>query len=356
MSHVPAIPSIGPVETDEKPRPASPIAAGAPTHATAICAGEASLDSLRGRRQSYSPMTNDPSRPTCRIVDGLAQLAGMYDVVLCDVWGVVHDGHAAFPAAVEALTRFREGGGSVVLLTNAPRPSGSVIRQIETLGVPAHAYDAIVTSGDATIALIEARGAAPLYHIGPAKDVALFDELRDRTGLEPPLVGLDEARHVVCTGLVDDRSEGPDDYRPVLETMRARGLDMICANPDVVVHVGDRLIFCGGALAERYEQMGGTVHYAGKPHAPIYRVALKIAEARRGASSAPGRVLAIGDALRTDIAGARAQGLDSLFVAAGIHREGVLSPRTGLIDPRGLAELLGETDRKPVAAIRHLAW
>ncbi len=292
----------------------------------------------------------------CRIIDRLASIAERYDVVLSDVWGVLHNGRAAFPAAVDALTRFRAGGGTVVLITNAPRPHGPVVQQLDHLSVTRDAYDAIVTSGDATLALIEARGLAPLHHIGPPRDVALFDELRAKTGLVPPLVGLDEAEHVVCTGLIDDSIETPDDYAGVLETMRAKGLDMICANPDVVVHIGDRLIYCGGALAERFETMGGTVHFAGKPHAPIYQVALKTADHQRGKTTDPRRILAIGDALRTDVAGAAGQGIDCLFVAAGIHRDETLSPTDGRIEPEALARLLQGIDGKPVAAIDQLAW
>ena len=301
-------------------------------------------------------MIDAAASPPCRVLAGLGDVAGRYDVLLCDVWGVVHDGRRAFPAAADALTRFRAEGGTVVLLTNAPRPQASVVSQLDGLGVPRGAYDSIVTSGDATVALIADRRGQPAYHLGPPRDVALFDEVKAKTGRAPPLAPLAEAAYCVCTGLLDDTVETPEDYAGLLATILARRLDMICANPDIVVHVGDRLIFCGGALAQRYAAMGGTVLYAGKPHTPIYRVALGIAAERRGAPIAAARALAIGDGLPTDIAGARRQGLDALFVTTGIHRDETLDAATGAIDPAGLARLLAEAAERPALAITHLVW
>lgn len=301
-------------------------------------------------------MTSSPVHSSCRILDGLRAVASDYDLLLCDVWGVVHDGRRAFAQAGDALTRFRTGGGTVVLLTNAPRPHGPVVTQLDHLGVPRSAYDEIVTSGDATVALIEARGAEPLFHIGPPRDRALFDEVRRKTGQAPVLASLEDASCVVCTGLVDDSTETPDHYADLLAAMRARDLEMICANPDVVVHVGDKLLFCGGALAERYESLGGVVLYAGKPHPPIYQVALRAAEKKRGHPIATSRVLAVGDGLRTDIAGARGQGLDCLFVTSGIHRHETTRDGSEEIDPHSLEALLRMSDQAPKAAISRLTW
>ena len=301
-------------------------------------------------------MTSISVQPPCRIVSGLRDLSADYDLLLCDVWGVVHDGRQAFPATNDALTRFRQGGGTVVLLTNAPRPSTSVLAQLDGLGVARSAFDDIVTSGDATVALIAKRGDAPFFHVGPMRDRALFEEVRAKTGIDPRLVELDEASFMVLTGLFDDTTETPDDYVDLYAAMRRQNLDMICANPDAVVHVGDRLIYCGGALAERYESLGGVVLYAGKPHAPIYQVALRGAEAKRGRSIERSRVLAVGDGLRTDIAGARNQGLAALFVTSGIHRDDTLVPETGEVDPPRLAALLRQVDQRPAAAIAQLVW
>ena len=288
------------------------------------------------------------------LVTGLAELAPAYDVVLCDVWGVVHNGKQHFADACAALTRFREAGGVVILVTNAPRPNPPVREQLDRLRVPAHAFDDIVTSGDVTLALIAAHGNAPLHHIGPHRDVALFSILTKQTGLNPPRVALAEATYVVCTGLFDDRTEGPEDYDAVLDLMRRRNLEFISANPDHVVHVGDQLIYCSGAIADRYEQRGGKVIQAGKPFAPIYERAMSLAQARRAAPVAKSRVLAIGDGMRTDIKGAENFGVDALFIAGGIH-QGDVQGAAGL-DAAMLDTFLSTAASRPKAVIDALRW
>jgi HAD superfamily hydrolase (TIGR01459 family) len=288
------------------------------------------------------------------IAAGLAELAPAYDVVLCDVWGVVHNGKRSFTEACAALTEFRSRGGVVVLVTNAPRPNPPVREQLDRLGVPRDAFDDIVTSGDVTLALIAAHGEAPLHHIGPERDVALFSILERQTGLRPPRAPLAEATYVVCTGLFDDQTEKPEDYDAALAQMRARDLEMISANPDLVVHVGDRLLYCSGAIADRYERQGGRVKQAGKPFAPIYERAMEIVGGLRGASVSKARVLAIGDGLRTDIRGAENFGLDALFVAGGIH-QGELQGAAGL-DPVRLEAFLQKSESRPKAAIDALRW
>src|SRR5712691_4265396 len=232
-----------------------------------------------------------------------ATLASGYDVVLCDVWGVVHNGVAATPEACDALARFRGGGGTVVLVTNAPRPGEVVARlTLDRLGVPRAAYDAIVSSGDVTHALIAARAGARVFHIGPERDLPIFE------GLDAPVAPLERADYAVCSGLADDTVETPQDYHDLIERMRARALPMICANPDVVVERGDRLVYCAGAIADLYAAAGGEVVFAGKPYRPIYDQALDIAKAARGKPAERARVLAIGDSVRTDLKGAAAYG------------------------------------------------
>lgn len=287
---------------------------------------------------------------------GLADLADRYDVVLCDLWGVVHDGTRAFPAALEALRGFRKQGGCVVLLTNAPRPRGPVLEQLARLGVTPDAFDALVTSGDATVAAIAARGEAPAYHIGPERDLALFEAVRSLSGRAPALTALAEAHYVVVSGLLDDKTETPDHYAAVLDAMRGRGLAMICANPDVVVHVGDRLRYCGGALAEAYAALGGVVLLAGKPHAPIYAAALAEAERERGRPVDRSRVLAIGDGLPTDVAGAAAQGLDVLFITGGIHRDDFHPDGEDAPGRPLYADRLARLEHPVAAAMPRLVW
>jgi len=242
-------------------------------------------------------------------------LAPGYDVLLSDVWGVVHNGVEAFPHACDALMRARQGGAAVILITNAPRPSNVVARQLEKLHVPREAYDAIVSSGDVTRAVIEARPGQSLFHMGPERDRSIF------TGLDVRFAPLESADYVVCSGLDNDEVETPEDYRARLAAMLARKLFMVCGNPDVVVERGPQLVYCAGAIADLYKTMGGEVLYAGKPYRPIYDLALAKAEAAAGRKVAPARVLAIGDSVRTDLAGARSVGVDFLFVTSGIHAE-----------------------------------
>ena len=277
-----------------------------------------------------------------------APLASRYDVVLSDVWGVVHNGIAATPDACEALARFRQAGGTVVLITNAPRPGANVRTILDRLGVPHGSYDAIISSGDVTHALIAGRAGRHVFHIGPERDLPIFD------GLDVSLTSLEDADYAVCSGLTDDTVETPQDYHPLIARMRARQLPMICANPDVVVERGHELVYCAGAIADLYAAAGGDVTYAGKPYRPIYDQALAKAEAARGRRAARERVLAIGDSVRTDLKGAAAFGIDCLFVTAGIHAE-ELGARD---DPQAsaLADIFAAADVVPTAVMRRLSW
>lgn len=299
---------------------------------------------------------NKPHRAAAvPVIAGLGEIAGGYDVALCDIWGVVHNGERSFPTATEALARFRRGGGTVVLITNAPRPGGPIREQLAELRVPREAYDDIVTSGDVTLALIAGRGSAAVHHIGPPRDLSLFDSAALLSPAAPPrLASLDRADYVVCTGLFDDEHETPDDYAAPLAAMLARRLPLICANPDLVVQRGDAMIYCAGALAQRYEEMGGPAVYAGKPYAPIYARALALASGARGGPVAARRVLAIGDAMRTDVAGAVAAGLDVLFVTNGIHGEDLHGDQP--LAAAALEQFSARHGLWPTAAIRDLVW
>jgi HAD superfamily hydrolase (TIGR01459 family) len=271
-----------------------------------------------------------------------------YDVLLSDVWGVVHNGIVAFPAACDALMRARAQGASVILITNAPRPSEAVLRQIDKLHVPREAYDAIVSSGDVTRSVIRSRPGQKLFHMGPARDHSIF------TGLDIKFAPLDSADYVVCSGLVEDETETPEDYRPQLELMLKRKMFMLCGNPDVVVERGHKLVYCAGALADTYRTMGGEVLYAGKPYKPIYDMALAKAAEAAGKTAPLKRVLAIGDSVRTDLTGAHAAGIDFLFVTSGIHAE-ELGGRDEP-DARALGKILTAAGDMPKAVMRHLVW
>jgi len=294
-----------------------------------------------------------------QLIPHFASIAADYDVLLCDVWGVVHNGVAAFPEACDALMRARAAGATVVFITNAPRPSPVIVRQLEHLRVPRDTYDGIVTSGDVTRGVIESRAGQSLYHLGPTRDHAIFEGLTAPVRFAP----VESADYVVCSGLDDDDVNTPEDYRPQLEVMSARKLFMICANPDIVVDRGNRLVYCAGAVADLYAGMGGgEVLYAGKPFMPIYDKALTLAltqaQARAGQAAggtpARSRVLCIGDSVRTDMRGAAAAGLDFLFITSGIHAD-ELGGREGP-DAEKLNGMLAAGGGVPKAVMRALVW
>ncbi len=274
----------------------------------------------------------------------IAALAANYPAIACDVWGVVHNGETPYPQAVEALVRYRETGGKVLLLTNAPRPADSVVAQLGHIGVSPAAYDGVVTSGDVTRQLLKSYGDRPIYHIGPyERDRALLDNL----GLT--LTGPEEAGAIICSGPFDDAIETPEDYKESFARLSKRGLPMICANPDLVVDRGGVRIYCAGALAKAYEHAGGQVVYAGKPHGPVYDLTLKYFSRLLERSAEASDILAIGDGLGTDVKGAISAGWDVLFIAGGIHAEEAQ-------DEAALARLFEDFPRLPVGWQRELVW
>ena len=324
---------------------------GAPVDRRILLTG-ASAQTRRPRRiEDPTIETAAPPRPDAGIefISGLDQIASRYHTIFCDVWGVLHDGLTAFPEASDALVAFRDGGGRVILVTNAPRPGFVVTRQLDRLGVSPQAYDTIVSSGDLTRFLVARRQGETAYWIGPERDVRLFDGLDLRFG------ELDLADYVICTGLVDDERETAADYTGTLRRMKERDLPMICANPDLVVERGGRLIPCAGALAAAYEELGGRAVTAGKPHRPIYEAAVAASERVLGREPDPAGILAIGDAMRTDVAGARAFGLDVLMTARGIHSD-VLGVTGETFDHAVALDWLSRQAARPTAMITKLAW
>ncbi|HEX4709072.1 TIGR01459 family HAD-type hydrolase [Phenylobacterium sp.] len=283
-----------------------------------------------------------------KLAAGLSQLSGAYDALLCDVWGVIHNGRESFPAACQALVRYRAERGPVILISNSPRPAGPVIEQLDGLGVPREAWSHIVTSGDATRLLLAERAPGPAWLIGPDRDAPLYEGL----GLEAS--DLDHARFISVTGPYDDENDEPADYRDRFCAAIERDLELICANPDIVVQRGEKLIYCGGALAQLYESLGGRVTMAGKPYPAIYELSLAKAQAALGRPLDARRVLCIGDGLPTDIRGANAQGLDVLFVANGIHGAETVGPE-GLNLP-AVEDLLRQEGLSATCAIADLVW
>ncbi|MBO6639186.1 MAG: TIGR01459 family HAD-type hydrolase [Roseitalea sp.] len=274
-------------------------------------------------------------------IDTLDVLHDAYDAILCDVWGVLHNGVMAWPAACAALERARAAGKTVILITNSPRPTAQVLQQLARLGVPEPAHDDIVTSGDVTRTLI-ADGPRRIFHIGTEDDLPIFDDI------DVELVEDFEASAIVVTGPRDDERETPDDYAELLARLRARDLPMICANPDIVVERGDRLVYCAGAIARAYGLLGGRTLIAGKPHTPIYEAAL----GKIGPSVDRTRILAIGDGMTTDVKGAMDNGFDLLFVSDGIHAREYGEP--GAPDPGRLNAVLRDFGAAPVATMTNL--
>jgi HAD superfamily hydrolase (TIGR01459 family) len=282
-------------------------------------------------------------------VEGLQSLADRYDLVLCDVWGVLHNGVKAYETASDALTRFRAKGGRVVLVSNAPRPGASVGTQLDGFGVPRTAYDAIVTSGDLTRIAIEERIDRIVHHIGPPRDMPIYDGLAVRFGT------IDVADYVVCSGFDNDEEETVEDYRPQLEAMLRRDLLMVCANPDLIVERGHMILPCAGTIALAYEEMGGNVFYAGKPHGPVYDRALAVAAGLSGRAIPKERVLAVGDAIRTDIAGAVGFGIDALMIARGIHAEELGLHKGDLVSDH-VQDWVDRQPVRPTAFTEVLSW
>jgi HAD superfamily hydrolase (TIGR01459 family) len=281
-------------------------------------------------------------------ISGLSELSGRYDAVLSDVWGVIHNGVAAFPEAVEALREFRKAGGRAVLITNAPRPSAPIVAMLDRLGVPRDAYDAIVSSGDATRTMIEKYRGKAIHHVGPpTEDDALYD------GLDLRRTGADEAEVVVVTDL-DTDDDTPEMYRERAKLWLSRKLPMICANPDRVVEHGDKIIYCGGALGDLYSAMGGMVHMAGKPYPPIYEEAFALAEKAAGKSLDKSRTLAIGDSVRTDATGAAQFGIDILFITGSIHAAEL--DAFGKPDPQAIADLIAPSRAHVAGYLPRLSW
>lgn len=278
---------------------------------------------------------------------GLSALTAQYTAVLSDVWGVVHNGVTQHAAAVDALTRFRAQGGRVVLITNAPRPRGPIIAQLDAMGVSRDAYDGLISSGDATRTLLESFKGKTIHRVGPEQDDVLFEDLDITIG------GVEEASAVVVTDL-DTDDDTPDDYKERMQAWRARDLPMVCANPDKVVEEGDRILYCGGALADAYEDAGGRVMMAGKPFNPIYEQAKQMLDTAGGQTYAPARVLAIGDSLRTDAMGAAQFGIDLLFITGSIHAQDLDAFNNP--PPRRIVDFLAPSRARLAGYMPKLAW
>lgn len=282
-------------------------------------------------------------------VHGLGSVISRYDLILCDLWGVMHNGVHAIPGSNEACSQARAAGATVIMISNAPRPGPVVAEQIEGYGVLRGSYDDVIASGDVTRDELIQRPGARVFHLGPKRDLPNYE------GLNLTLVDFDNADLIVCTGPFNDETDKPDDYRELLARAKARGLTLICANPDIVVERGHRLVWCAGALAAVYDELGGETIYAGKPYLQIYCMALARAQELRGKPVEAKRVLAVGDGLRTDIRGGAGQGFDTLFIARGIHAAD-FTRDDGAHDSEQLLNAFKEAGATPTAIMREFVW
>ncbi len=296
---------------------------------------------------------NQPDGPKLlggpELLNGLSGIAASYNALICDVWGVLHDGQTPFDGADTALCRFRAQGGKVLLLSNAPRPSHVVAARLAEIGIRADACDSILTSGDAARAMVEERGKQGQigYHVGPPKDRDLV------AGLDALLGSLAQADYILFSGMYHDATETPDDYADAMDTWLARSLPLVCANPDRQVQFGDKVIYCAGAVAEVYEARGGEVIWLGKPYLPIYQRACAMLETLCGG---PVSALAIGDGPKTDIPGAQTAGLDALFITGGLASALGHASALELDTPETIQTALDKENTRAAFAMRHLVW
>ncbi len=253
-----------------------------------------------------------------QIINALSEVADRYDALFVDLWGCLHDGVHAFPAAVKALQDYRAKGGKVVLLTNAPRHRASVQKQIEEIGVPDDCWDSIASSGDsARAAMFRGIVGEKVWYIGPDSDLSFFEPIHIvKNPVNIQRVPLEQAEGIVCIGPFDPHAD-PSVMRPEFLLAKQKGLKLLCANPDIVVDRGGVREWCAGALAALYTEMGGESIYVGKPYPAIYDLARRRL-AELGEVVPDSKILCIGDGIKTDIKGAMAEDLDALFITGGI--------------------------------------
>ena len=269
------------------------------------------------------------------LLNGLVDVAGQYDAVFCDIWGVIHNGRQHFPTAYEALREFKAKHGPVILISNSPRPRDSLIEQLASLGILSDGFSDVISSGDATREYLKKFASqGPAWKVGPERDGVIYE------GIDIDLSGTPEtAAFISCTGPFDDENDVLEQYQHAFTIAARRNIVMICANPDKVVQRGDKIIMCAGSLADLYASLGGPVIMAGKPYAPIYELCYEALEKITGKPHDKSRIVAIGDGLPTDVLGANGQGLDLIFIAAGIHAAEATDD-AGKLDPLLLKAVL----------------
>ncbi len=299
-----------------------------------------------------SALTQEPAGHPVPLADGIAAHAENYDGFILDLWGVLHDGERAYPAATDCLAALKRLGKKLLILSNAPRRAEAIVARNEELGITRDLYDVIHSSGEETWIHLKDRPDAwyrslgsRVFHLGPSRDNGI------REGLDLSFVDdLADADVILNTG-ASAPEEQVEDFEPLLQAALDRRLPMICANPDLVVMRGSRLEICAGAIAARYQDLGGQVRYHGKPHADVYQRSFRLLGLADKA-----RVAAVGDSLRTDVAGAAAAGIDAIFVTGGIHVEELDPLGNGRPDAERLNAAIAQSGHRPVAAVPAFTW
>ncbi len=283
------------------------------------------------------------------ILNAAAPLLARHDLILCDIWGVVHNGQTPYPEAVRALDQARATGKTVLMISNAPRPGSVVKKQMAAIGVTG-GYDDVIASGDVTREILKKHPGLKVFHLGPERDLPNYENL------DLSLVKLDDAEMIVCTGPFEDTKETPGDYEQMFAEVSKRKLPFLCANPDIVVERGDQLVWCAGALAQVYERYGGETIYAGKPHPAVYKDAFAMAANLRGKPVEKSRAIAIGDGVRTDLKGAVREGIECLFIAGGIHANDLGLDKGRVPDAERFEQVFAEAGGMPTAVMHRLVW
>ncbi|AHM04318.1 HAD superfamily protein involved in N-acetyl-glucosamine catabolism [Roseibacterium elongatum DSM 19469] len=284
-----------------------------------------------------------------QIIESLSEISDRYDVLFCDLWGCVHNGLEPYAEAIDAMRAFKAKGGTVLLLTNSPRPRASIERQLNKMGLPKDTWDVIATSGDsARLAMWRGAVGEKVYFIGEDHDEGFFRPMElAEDAVDITRVPLAEADGIVCTGPFDPMAD-PSVMRPEFLLAKTRGLKFLCANPDIVVDRGETREWCAGALAQLYTEMGGESLYFGKPHPPIYDLARRRLQ-QFGRPASTERILAIGDGIRTDVLGGMGESIDTVFITGGLAREETGTQRQP--DPEKLQAFLTDAQLSPTYAI-----
>jgi len=282
-------------------------------------------------------------------IKGISEISEKFDAYFIDLWGVIHNGVQCYPAALKVLEKLKEQNKKIVLISNAPRPSAVVKVFLETIGLQSSCYDFLVTSGDITREYISINSSKKkFYHLGPTRDIDLFKDLN------VTLANKEKCDEIICTGLVSDEKEKLEDYKTLLDFFLNKKIPLICANPDEVVARGEKIVFCAGALANRYNQEGGEVRYFGKPYSDIYSFALKKVRAHKDFKDQKEiNALAIGDNIKTDIKGANLFNLDSVLILNGIYKDFF---RDGIVNFDLLKDSVNLKDVKITYFQEELVW